>query len=57
LVQLISLSAYQSGLKQIDFAAAVHLTPDEFETGDLPLGLRRPSQFDIAIKQPNRDLS
>jgi hypothetical protein len=39
LVQLISLSAYQSGLKQIDFAAAVHLTPDEFEAGDLPLGL------------------
>ncbi len=36
LVQLISLSAYQPGLKQIDFAAAVHLPSGEFEAGDLP---------------------
>jgi hypothetical protein len=30
LVQLLSLSAYQPGLKQIDFAAAVHLPSNEF---------------------------
>jgi hypothetical protein len=38
-VQLISLSAYQPSLKQIEFAAAVHLPSDELEAGDLPLGL------------------
>jgi hypothetical protein len=37
LVQLISLSAYQRGLKQIDFATATHVPSDEFEAGDLPL--------------------
>jgi hypothetical protein len=35
----------QSGLKQIDFSAAVHLTSDELEARDLtfslPVGLRR----------------
>jgi hypothetical protein len=39
LVQPISLGAYQPGLKQIDFAAAVHLPFNEFEAGNLPLGL------------------
>src|ERR1700746_181926 len=34
-----SLGAYQSGLQQIDFPAAVHLTPDELEASDLSLGL------------------
>jgi hypothetical protein len=38
-MKLISLSAYQPGLKQIDFAAAVHLPSDELEAGDRPLGL------------------
>ena len=37
--------AYQSRLKQVDFATAVHLTSDEFEAGDLALGLSiRPRQ-------------
>jgi hypothetical protein len=34
-VQLISLSVYQPGLKQIDFAAALNLPSDEFEAGEL----------------------
>lgn len=34
-----SFSAYQSGFKQIDFAAIVHLSFDKFETHDLTLGL------------------
>lgn len=37
LVQLRLFCADQSGLKQIDFPAAVHLPSDEFEAGDLPL--------------------
>ena len=47
LVQLISLSAYQPSLKQIEFAAAVHLPSDELEAGDLPLGLSvGPGRYD-----------
>jgi hypothetical protein len=33
LMKFISLSAYQPSLKQIDFAAAVHLPSDELEAG------------------------
>jgi hypothetical protein len=38
LVQLSSFSfgADQSGLKQIDFAATIHLTSDQFEASDPP---------------------
>jgi hypothetical protein len=47
LVQLISLSTNQPSLKQIEFAAAVHLPSDELEVGDLPLGLSvGPGQYD-----------
>jgi hypothetical protein len=47
LVQLILLSAYQPSLKQIEFAAAVHLPSDELEAGNLPLSLSvRPGQYD-----------
>jgi hypothetical protein len=47
LVQLISLSAYQPSLKQIEFAAAVHLPSDELEASDLRLGLSvGPGQYD-----------
>jgi hypothetical protein len=39
-------------LEQIDFPAAVHLAFDEFEAGDLPLGLSvGPRQGD---RRPNR---
>ena len=42
LVQLSSFSfgADQSGLKQIDFAATIHLTSDQFEASDPPLSVR-----------------
>jgi hypothetical protein len=47
LVQLISLSAYQPSLKQIELAAAVHWPSDELEAGDLPLGLSvGPGRYD-----------
>jgi hypothetical protein len=39
LVQPWSCSAYQAGLKQVELGASVHLTLDQFELGDLALGL------------------
>jgi hypothetical protein len=39
LVQPWSYSAYQTGLKQVELGASVHLTLDQLELGDLALGL------------------
>lgn len=39
LVKLRLFRTDQSGLKQIDFAAAIHLTSDELEARDLTLSL------------------
>ncbi|MGY2843536.1 hypothetical protein ACVIWU_006586 [Bradyrhizobium sp. USDA 4509] len=41
-----SFSTYQSGLQQIDFAAAVHLTSDKLEASDLSGLSVRPGQRD-----------
>ena len=48
LVQLISPSAYQPSLKEIDFLATVHLQSDELKTGGLSV---RPKRSDCGVNR------